>query len=255
MTQDTRQRAAAQRAAASRVILRSGLPLLIGAACIWLLRDRLHGMDFDAVAEVVSTTSLAQWVAAAGATALSFWAIGTYDLVMHRHLRTGVPPRVARISGAGSIALAQVLGMGMITGALARWRMLAGARPGMAAAVTGAVALSFMAAWAPIAVLMAALLPGVTLPLWVTLSTAALTLLVLAVAFLFPVLRIGPVTLRLPSLRAMAAMAMLAALDIAAAAAALFVLLPADVVLTFEVLLPVFALALGAGRGATARLP
>ena len=110
MTQDTRQRAAAQRAAASRVILRSGLPLLIGAACIWLLRDRLHGMDFDAVAEVVSTTSLAQWVAAAGATALSFWAIGTYDLVMHRHLRTGVPPRVARIAGAGSIALAQVLG-------------------------------------------------------------------------------------------------------------------------------------------------
>lgn len=247
MTQDARQRAAAQRAAASRVILRSGLPLLIGAACIWLLRDRLHGMDFDAVAEVVSTTSLAQWVAAAGATALSFWAIGTYDLVMHRHLRTGVPPRVARISGAGSIALAQVLGMGMITGALARWRMLAGARPGMAAAVTGAVALSFMAAWAPIAVLMAALLPGVSLPLWVTLTTAALTLLVLAVAFLFPVLRIGPVTLRLPSLRAMAAMAMLTALDIAAAAAALFVLLPADVVLTFEVLLPIFALALGAG--------
>ena len=55
-------------------------------------------------------TGGASGLGAAVATALSFWAIGTYDAVMHRHLRTGVPADVARMTGAGSIALAQVLG-------------------------------------------------------------------------------------------------------------------------------------------------
>ncbi len=247
MTQNARQRAAVARAAASRILLRSGLPLLIGAACLGLLRDRREGLEFQAVAAVVEATSLGQWIAAAGATAVSFWAIGSYDLVMHRHLRTGVPSRVAQVSGAGSIALAQVLGMGMVTGALARWRMLSGAQPGMAAAVTGTVALSFMAAWALIAVLMAWLLPGVTVPGWIVLGTGGVTLAAVTLAFLCPVLRLGPLTLRLPSLRALAAMVLLTGLDIVAAAAALFVLMPADMALTFEVLLPVFALALGAG--------
>lgn len=246
MTDKSRQRAAV-RAAASRKIMRSGLPLLIGAACVWLLRDRLEGLDFHAVADVVRTTSALQWIAAAAATALSFWAIGTYDMVMHRHLRTGVDPKVARITGAGSIALAQVLGLGMVTGALARWRMLSGARPGMAAAVTGAVALSFMAAWAPIAVLMAAVLPGASLPLWMTLATAVATISVAGLAFFRPTLQVGRFTLRLPSLRALAAIAMLTMLDVVAAAAALYVLLPPDVTISFAVLLPIFALALGAG--------
>lgn len=247
MTENARQRAAVVRTAASRKILRSGLPLLIGAACVWLLSDRLQGLDFHAVADVVRSTSLMQWVWAALATAVSFWAIGTYDMVMHRHLRTGVTPRVARITGAASIALAQVLGLGMVTGALARWRMLAGAKPGVAAALTGAIAISFMGGWALIAVLLAALLPGVTLPLWVTLLTAVVTAGCVVLAFFFPTLTLGRVTLRLPSLRALSAIALLTFVDIAAAAAALWVLMPADLGVSYTVLLPVFALALGAG--------
>lgn len=247
MTDNARPRAAAIRAAASRKIMRSGLPLLIGAACIWLLRDRLDGLDFAAVAEVVRTTSPAQWAMAAVATALSFWAIGTYDLVMHRHLRTGVPCGKARLTGAASIALAQVLGLGMVTGALARWRMLPGLRPGVAAAVTGAVAVSFMAALALIAVLLAVLLPGVSLPLWAMVAAIAVTVGLFALAFLRPRLKVGPVTLRLPSLRALSAIVLLTALDVAAAALALYALLPEGVSLSYWVLLPVFALALGAG--------
>lgn len=247
MTETARQRAADPRAAASRRILRSGLPLLIGAGCIWLLSGRLEGLDFQAVVEVVRSTSVLQWVMAAAATALSFWAIGTYDLVMHRHLRTGVSPRVARITGAGSIALAQVLGLGMVTGALARWRMLAGMAPATAAAVTGAVALSFMASWGLIVVLSAAVLPGVSLPVWVVVASLAAASGLVALAFQRPMLRLGPLVLRLPSLRALAAIVMLTALDIAAAALALYVLLPAELDIGYAVLLPVFAIALGAG--------
>ena len=66
-------------------------------------------------------------------------------------------------------------------------------------------------------------------------------------AFFRPTLRVRSLTLRLPSLRALSAIALLTALDIAAAAAALFVLLPPDISIGFEVLLPVFALSLGAG--------
>lgn len=247
MTQKARSRAAGLRPAASRKILRSGLPLVIGVACVWLLRDKLHGLDLQAVADVVRGTSPMQWALAAMATAVSFWAIGTYDMVMHRHLRTGVSPQVARVTGAASIALAQVLGLGMVTGALARWRMLSGARPGMAAAVTGAVALSFMAAWGLIAVGLAAMLPGVSLPIWITALTGCIAIGAMAVAFLYPTVRVGPLTLRLPSLRALSAMTVLTALDVAAAALALYILLPSEVAIGYEVLLPVFALALGAG--------
>ena len=247
MTQDARQRDAAVRSVASRKILRSGLPLIIGVACIWLLRDRLAGLDFHAVADVVRSTSLMQWAGAAVATAISFWAIGSYDMVMHRHLRTGVTPRVARMTGAASIALAQVLGLGVVTGSLARWRMLAGAKPGVAAALTGAIALSFMGAWALIPVILAAALPGLSLPLWVTLLTAVVTAGAVVMAFFFPTLKLGPVTLRMPSLRALSAMALLTLVDIAAAAAALWILMPADASVSYTYLLPVFALALGAG--------
>lgn len=247
MTQEAPQRVALLRSAASRRILKTGFPLLVGAACIVLLNTRLEGLDFKAVADVVRTTSLPQWVAALAATALSFWAIGTYDVVVHRHLRTGVPADVARVTGAGSIAIAQVLGLGIVTGSLARWRMLSGAGGGVAAAVTGVVSASFLAAWALTTVLLALVLPGVSLPVWLTLAVLAGAAGMALLSFMTPQLRLRRLNLRLPSLRALGAITLLTLVDIAAAAAALHVLMPAGVELRYEILLPVFAIALGAG--------
>ncbi|MGI3167690.1 phosphatidylglycerol lysyltransferase domain-containing protein [Pseudooceanicola sp. C21-150M6] len=247
MSDKTPGRAAILRAAASRRTLRSGLPLVVGGLCLWLLREKLAGLDFHAVTDVVRHTSALQWVAALLATAVSFWAIGTYDAVLHRHLRTGVPARMARITGAGSIAIAQVLGMGIVTGALARWRMLQGTSPKQAAALTGAVSASFLIAWAVLAVAAACFLPGKALPILFTPLVLALIIGLPALSLLRPNLRIGGFSLRLPSLRSMGAILMLTALDLAAAAAALHVMLPPEMAIGYHVLLPAFVIALGAG--------
>lgn len=247
MTQKTSLRAAMWRAPATRRLFRAGFPLVVGVACVVLLNTRLEGLDFRAVADVVRSTSVGQWIAAAAATALSFWAIGTYDVVVHRHLRTGVPKDIARVTGASSIAIAQVLGLGIITGSLARWRMLSGTGGGIAAAVTGVVSASFLGAWALVTVLLALVLPGVSLPIGVTLGVIAASLGFVTLAFWSPQVRIRTFSLRLPSLRTLGAIAGLTLIDIVAAAAALHVLMPAGLNVGFEILLPVFAIALGCG--------
>ncbi|GGE25743.1 hypothetical protein GCM10011360_12730 [Primorskyibacter flagellatus] len=247
MTRNSPPRAAVLRAAASRRLVKSGLPLIVGAICIWLLSGQIRGLDFHAVAEVVRTTSISQWAGAAVATALSFWAIGTYDAVMHRHLRTGVPADVARMTGAGSIALAQVLGLGVVTGALARWRMLAGTTPAMAATVTGAVSVSFLASWGLITVALCALLPGVALPPLLAFAVLAALIGLATLVVLRPVLRVGQFSVRMPSLRTLLSMLVLTAVDLTAAAAALHILMPGSLSVGYTTLLPIFALALGAG--------
>ncbi|MEC8666778.1 MAG: phosphatidylglycerol lysyltransferase domain-containing protein [Pseudomonadota bacterium] len=247
MPRNVPPRTALLRSAASRRIFKAFFPLVVGTACVLLLNSKLAGLDFHAVAEVVRTTSLPQWLAAAAATALSFWAIGTYDVVVHRHLRTGVPADVARVTGAGSIAIAQVLGLGIVTGSLARWRMLSGTGGGTAAKVTSVVTASFMGAWALATVLLALVLPGVTLPLWMTACVLGGAVALAVIAFLTPTFRLRSLSIRLPSLRALGSITVLTLIDIAAAAAALHVLMPAGLDIRYEVLLPIFAIALGCG--------
>jgi len=247
MSQRPSPKTAYLRLPASRRLFKAIFPLAIGVACIVLLNTKLEGLDFHAVSDVVRTTSLIQWFAAAAATAVSFWAIGTYDVVVHRHLRTGVPADVARVTGASSIAIAQVLGLGIVTGSLARWRMLQGAGGGIAAAITGVVSASFLGAWALVMVLLALVLPGASLPFALTATVLIGAVAVFGLAFAAPKLRIGSLSLRLPSLRALAALSVLTLIDIVAAAAALHILMPAHLAIGFEVLLPVFAIALGCG--------
>ena len=64
-----------------------------------------------------------QWLLALVATGISFWAIARYDVIAHRHFRTGVSDRRATITGATSIAVGQTTGAGAVVGAFIRWRM------------------------------------------------------------------------------------------------------------------------------------
>jgi phosphatidylglycerol lysyltransferase len=77
-------------------------------------------------------------------TLISFWAIGRYDAVAHRHLRSGIAAGPARLSGTIAIALSQTLGLGIFTGALARWRMMPDLGMPTALRLSGFVCLSFM---------------------------------------------------------------------------------------------------------------
>ncbi|WP_160892856.1 MULTISPECIES: phosphatidylglycerol lysyltransferase domain-containing protein [Pseudooceanicola] len=237
--------AIAGRKGPAKAWLRYALPLGIGGLCLWLLTGRLSGLDPALIWEAFRAVRPGQWLAAIAATAISFWALGRYDAVIHRHLRTGIGPLEAQVSGASAIALAQLLGLGVLTGALVRWRLLPVLGPLRAAQVTAAVSVSFLISWALITALACLVLAPHLLPGWMLLSALAGVFLLPALALFLPELRLARWRFRLPSLHAMAAISLFAALDTAAAGAAMYALLPAPP--PFPTFLPVFLLALGAG--------
>ncbi|MEH7829438.1 phosphatidylglycerol lysyltransferase domain-containing protein [Gemmobacter denitrificans] len=215
---------------------RAGFSLLVAGIALWLLSGRLATLDPAAVAGGVAGLSVLQWVGALAATALSFWAMGQYDVVMHRHLATGLAPAQAARAGMASIAVSQMLGMGLLTGSLMRWRLLPELGAWGAARMTAAVTAAFFAAWGAIAWVVLLVTPGP----WQGLAMACLPALLA-----LPALRWLP--FRWPNLLTQFRLVGLAVLDLVTAALALWFLLPLGSAPPFWDLLPAFLLALGAG--------
>jgi phosphatidylglycerol lysyltransferase len=225
----------------SRFVARAGLTLGLAGLFLWLLATRLTDVDSAAVRRALSDVQALQWSLAIAATAASFWAVGRYDAVVHRYLESGVAPAIARRAGVCAIAVSQMLGMGVITGTVLRLRMLPGQAPGMAARLTVAVALSFLAGWAVVTAIVLLILPAAPFRL---VATGVLGIAALAVAttLLWPHrMRRGP------NLFTQGRLVGLAAVDTIAAALALYVLMPPEVGLAFLTLLPAFLIAQGAG--------
>ena len=161
--------------------------------------------------------------------------------MQHRHLQTGIPRAAARRAGIAAIAVSQMLGLGVISGTILRWRMLPTLDLRQAAALTAAVAGSFLATWAVLTAAVMALSPGApgkgwaVLVLLVALGLAMLSLMA-------PRGRLAP--RRWPNALTMGRLLGLCTVDMLAAAAALAVLLPGA---GFAALLPAFLLAFGAG--------
>lgn len=234
-----------------RQALALALALIAGAAM--LLRDRIGALDLAAIGAAFASLSALQWTIGLGATVVSFAALAQYDALIHRTLGTGADPALARRAGWSAIALSQVLGFGLISGALVRWRMLPGTSLLDASKLTATVAASFLAAWAVLTAGALALAPA-TLPGLHPAAVSGLALLALCAggalsiaAFLSPELRLGRITLRLPALPAMTRILWLAAVDTGFAALALWALMPAGAVVPLVALYPAFLLALGAG--------
>lgn len=225
-----------------RGALRHLLPLGLMALFVLALREKAAALDLAAVGAALAAVSPLQWLAATLATAISFAALAQYDVLIHRQLGSALPEAQTRRAGAAAIALSQTLGFGIVTGALVRWRMLPDTSLGQATRITALVALAFLAGWAVVTAAVVALLP-VAVP-----GARALALLVLAAAGALAALAIWRPRgrLRLPPLALAGRILALTALDTAAAALALWLLLPGGVE-TGAVLLPAFLLALGAG--------
>lgn len=98
--------------------------LLLGASCLWFLAFRAEQMDLRAAAKAVRLVELEFWLIALGATVVSYLAIGRYDGIFHRHIETKIPGKAAAFTGASAVALSQTLGFGLLTGTIARWRLL-----------------------------------------------------------------------------------------------------------------------------------
>ncbi|KUP91338.1 phosphatidylglycerol lysyltransferase domain-containing protein [Tritonibacter horizontis] len=226
-------------------VLRVMLPLLITGTSLAVLASHA---DLPGLAEILTLAgqvALPNWIGAIGATILSFWALGRYDAVAHRHLRTDLEDPVARRAGMASIAFSQAVGFGILSGSFARWRLLPQLSPLQAAQLTGFVGITFLTALAVICGL-SLLLVGSTLALrglGAGILTVACSACVLC--FLHPEWRIRGLKLRLPSLQAILALMLWTLMDVTFAGIALWLLLPAGNGIALAALLPAFFLALG----------
>lgn len=247
MRKDNRYKLAVARAAANsvavwpRLLLRAAVSLAILALFLWLLANRLTELDLADLHTGVTGVSMAQWAAALILTSISFWAVGRYDAVLHRHFATGLPERLTRRAGICAIAVSQTLGLGLITGAILRWRMLPGQSLWLATRLTGAVAVSFLAGWAVVTALVLLILPDAPFkPQAITVVIAATLLIVISLVA-------PPTRFRWPNGLTLLRLIGLAAVDTLAAAAAFHMLCPDTLSLPVATMLPAFMLALGAG--------
>ena len=228
----------------ARMAPRAALSLGLMAVFLWLLADRLGRIDGQALTLAMWQLGPAQWGQALAFTAISFWAVGRYDAVIHRHFATGVPAARARAAGVAAIAVSQLVGLGVVSGAILRWRMLPGLSLWQATRLTATVALSFLAGWAVVAATVLLIAPGAPFK-----PAAGLALAGLAALAILSILGPGAHRLpfRWPNGFVLSRLVGLCAVDTIAAALALYALLPQGSDLAFLTLLPAFLLALGAG--------
>lgn len=221
------------------------MPLGVLSGCLVLLAGQLSASFWSDLPGHLSSVPPLIWLGVAAFTLLSFLSLGKYDAIAHRHLRTDTPSQVARLSGMAAIGVAQTLGFGLLTGAIARWRLLPHLSLPQALSVSAFVSCSFIVGWVFVTAAACLILPAPGWAKW----PAALCLLgapVLAYAlFRWPSLRLWRWNMRLPSLKSAAGIVWWSFLDTAAAAAALWLLLPAGAEISFAAFLPLFLLATG----------
>lgn len=228
-----------------KLAARQILPMGIAVVLVALMWDRVQDLDMRQITAGFRTVGPLQWLAAAGFTVVSFWAVGRYDAVAHRLIGSSTPPRAALRTGVASIAVAQTVGFGVISGAFVRWRMLPELSLGQAFRLSMTVAVTFLAGWAVVAALIVLAVP---LPLP---GATPLALLALAGAALLVTLSIWRPGLlarfQFPPLKAMGAILALTFIDTAFAGAALWVLLPEGTQIAPMIMIAAFIVALGAG--------
>ncbi|MCG6903963.1 MAG: phosphatidylglycerol lysyltransferase domain-containing protein [Rhodobacter sp.] len=224
------------------------LSLLVGIAA--LMTGAAADLDIAGIVTATSAIAPLQWVQAACAACVSFWAVGRMEIAVHRLIGADTAASDAQRSGIASVATAQLTGFGLLTGTLARWRTLPDITLWRAAAITGAVSASFMLALAVLVAVMV-LIHGPEIAMARPIAAAWLVGMVALVACTIWRPR---VLFRawLPPLKAQVTVLALALLDTGAAALTLYVLLPAADLPPADLFYAVFLLALGAGLlGAT----
>lgn len=225
------------------MLFRQFLAIGLVALAIWAMRDRFTNLDLHQISNAVGAVSGYQWGLALAATAVSFWAIGRYDDIIHGLLGTGIGREGARQSGVAAVAVAQFAGFGVLTGALVRWKMLPDLPLLGALRVSAAVSGSFLAGWAVLTAAVFLLAGGTTampVPLATGIAYAGLMALTL------PVL-LSRWPGHLPSVLAMARILAVVAIDLGFAAAAFYVLLPPEMSVPAGAYLTALLIAITAG--------
>ena len=205
--------------------------------CLTIVAQQIAHVPLSDIRAALTDIAPLQWMIAGLATLCSFWAVGHYDVVWHRHLRTGVPDRKAHRTGMAAVAIGQTVGLGVVTGSFVRWHLSQTTGFKSATAVTIGVSLSFFATWG-LLVLPAAAGTGHLHPA-LALSSVLFALYALPIALRhLRQTRLQPHMPRLLSLTT---------IDLACAGLALWAMIPDAGWAFLPLIIAAYVLALGAG--------
>lgn len=214
---------------------------VLGLGGVALFLYQCQSFDTAVLRRSFTNISTMQWLLSALFTAISFWAVGRYDVIAHKILETGVPARAAHWSGMASIAIGQSIGVPSVVAGFVRWRALEGCSATAVAKVSGLVALAFSGCWAFLALGALWMLAGQSAIAFPQPLVVAGLCLVIGVQLV----RIGRQR-ALPG-RQLARILGWACIDIFFAAAALYIFLPSAGLPSFTTFLAIYTIALGAG--------
>ena len=245
--------------------LQRGKPWLIGGAVLVItvllvhtLRGLLLEFSYSDLLDAIRATSGSALGLAMLATLFSFVALTGYDASSLRYVGAQVSYRVAAETSFIAYALANTVGLGVLTGGAVRLRLY-GAAGVEAGAISRAIAFNAVAFMLGISVVGAAALlwgapavaPALRIPA-LALQAGALSILACATALIILCRDgrerrlFGRFTLRLPTATLALQQLLISAVDIAATAAVLWFLLPAGAI-GFPAFMGFFAIAVVAG--------
>ncbi|MEL6523137.1 MAG: phosphatidylglycerol lysyltransferase domain-containing protein [Pseudomonadota bacterium] len=231
-----------------KLCAKQALPVLVIVGLAPLLVSGLSELDVRAAFQALADLPAWQWLVAVALTAVSYWAIGRYDGVVHQMMRSPTELPTARTAGIVSISLSQCTGFGIIVGTLARWRMLPDTSLPRALGLTAVISTCFLVGWAAVTGFALLAMPS-ALPLagWLGAATLLCIGMIAALCLICPTLKLGSITVSLPNLPICAKLVGLAAVDLTAAGLAFWFLLPPDAALSFALLFPAYLIAFTAG--------
>lgn len=235
------------------------LPLAGVAVAIfafWVLSQHINAISLAEIQDDLRSFPLEPLLLAVLFTIISFAAVAFYDVVAVETIAPGrIPRRVSVLAGAAGYAISNALGFSLLTGGALRYRVYAA--QGIELADIGRiVGTSWFAIWFAFAIMAAIAMvaePGqipwlATLGPELDLAIGLVVLLGIAVLVVWlsrgeRTLGFGRISLRLPSSRGALVQIAAGLIDLAAAAACLYVLLPAGSVGSFSAFILVYVVA------------
>jgi phosphatidylglycerol lysyltransferase len=212
--------------------------VVLGGTVLWGIEKEAEQIDFRLLVSAWRATSAANLAVALAATALSYLALVGYDVSGLRYARAHAPLKTILLASFCGFAIGNSIGLGAFSGGAVRYRLYtaAGLLPGQIVRVILFISIAFGVGLVSIAALglvvhvrEASRLLGVSPEL---LRAVALIILALAVGVLLfcalrrTPLRRGPIDIDPPGTTLVLVQLLLTAVDVLAAAATLWVLLP-----------------------------
>ena len=243
---------------APRLSLAVFFAIAFGGMLIWGIKKEIAQIDFHLLVSALRATPTSSLAAALAATALSYLALVGYDVSGLRYARARAPLKTILLASFCGFAVGNCIGLGAFSGGAVRYRLYtaAGLSPGQIARAILFISIAFGVGLGAIAalglILHASEVSGLLGASLAPLRAGAATVLALAIGFMvFCALRRtpwrrGPIEIDPPDTTLVLTQLLFTAVDVLAAAATLWVLLP-SVGISFFSFAAIYAAALALG--------